>query len=485
MQNISIARWKGRIKAAFKKLLVINGLTFNLTDIPDDKWPAVFYALLQRLHSQRQKNWCMKLLAKSAIVFYQTEDPIHKVPVNDPEEISQGEREVEYWYEKDRNGWGEKILADADYGPEIEQEERKQGKRNKIVMISFLTVAAVIIASTVIYNLPYFTEKRAFAVVENNPCLYEIDKYINKYPEGAHIEEVMRYREAELLRIEDDHYQEIKKYWEEEHDMLSTLDKIPTYLNSYPDGRYVDSVNALYNTIWDSIITKYDQSVGNKLTVPGHAYVHDMLVYMKENNVRTVKVVGHPKIDLKEFDEYPTSIKELAIWAYDDPKAQFRFPRDLQPIKDNISDRKAEGWTTDIVRNLHHNFDNLFEYGLIEFVSGYKADSTVCYPTIDVTYVVKNQENMGIPNVWVYTHKQIGNAETDGALYMGIALDFTAEFSIPDRSESYKVSVSGDPGSMSFIGINPSEIYNKMCERCLTAFDNKIETSLGLAKKDD
>ena len=483
MKNVSIARWKGRIEAAFTKLLVTNGLQFNMPEIPDDKWPAVFFALSQRVHTQRQKEWCQRLLAKSAIVYYQTEDPIHKeVLVNDPQEKSLGSREVEYWYEKDRSGWGDKIIADADYLPEIEEDDRKQAKRNKIALITLLSIVAVIIASFVIYNLPYFAEKRAFAVVENNPCLFEIDRYLDNYPNGAHKEEALQYREAELRRIEDEAFQEVTECWEE-HDILSTLNKIPTYLNSYPEGRYVDSVNALYNIVWDSIIAKYDQSVDYKLSKPGHAYVHDMLVYMKEHNVRTVTVAGHPKIDLKEFDEYPAGIQELTILITDDTKDRFRFPRDLQPIKDKISVTKAESWTKDISVELRKKFDNLFGYGLIHFVTEDKSDSTVCHPTIDVTYVIKNQESLGMPDVWTYTQKQ-GPVVVDGAFYLGIALDFTAEFSIPDRKDSFKVKVIGDPGSMSFIGVEPSQIYNKMCERCLNEFGQKIETSLGLAAKE-
>lgn len=122
MQNISIARWKGRIEAAFDKLLTLNGLRYNtsIQQITDDQWPSVLFGLSQRVGSAKQKGWCVMLLAKSAEVYSKTADPNSKRSVNDLDEKWLGECEVMYWYEKDKSNWGEKILADVDYLPEID-----------------------------------------------------------------------------------------------------------------------------------------------------------------------------------------------------------------------------------------------------------------------------------------------------------------------------------------------------------------------------
>jgi len=99
-------------------------------------------------------------------------------------------------------------------------------------------IVSVIITAIVVYNLPYFREIRFFNKVEEAHNLVMCDRYISKYPDGKHLDDVM-YIRIQIL----------------EHNMPSVTE----YLEKFPSGKHVTEVNALCDILWDKEIERYNK----------------------------------------------------------------------------------------------------------------------------------------------------------------------------------------------------------------------------------
>lgn len=465
--TISSGRYYGRIKVAIDYLLMRYGLTVD-DSMADNLNPTLIIAALTTKVSDEDKEFC-GALGRMSLHIEADSDSI------ETSDVQEGINEGHYLVKEYGPNFRDYILKDEDFLTARDaklEAERKRNKRN--IRIGCIALAVIIIG-IITYNLPYFAEKRMYSKVEkvfyeNDYWEYDniVDEYLIAYPDGRHKDEVL--------------YLPIKKYWEAQ-DVAKTLMSVSRYLRECPNGAQISEVKNIYNQVWNAEISKYEKETASTASTEGRDFVKNMLIYMRDHNIRTIYVDVNSQLELKEYSEYPADIRNAMELSQ--PKSErFQLPGDMNTITDRISKDDVKDWANEVISSLQNGFDKVLTEGFIEFEKRPEGEvAKKDAPYVSLTYIVKTQESRygsyTIPEIWTYTQTENGYV-INGGLYLGISLDFIANFIIPGNQDKFEVSAGGDPGDTEIRNVDPSEVYTRMCERCVVSFTNKIESSFGI-----
>lgn len=485
MNAIDPYRMLGRIDYAISFLMGKYNLVLGEEQQPS--WKNLLFALSTKVNDY-DKLFCVRMAFASEKYLKETEETTLNQLEADLQK-NQGMKEAEFIFQNYADNYADKVLEEKDFIPEIEEGERRkrrEARRNAFLVIS---IVAVIVAGFVIYNLPYFAEQRAYEKVEDafNQGLYAsmdiaVEDYIARYPDGKHISDVM-YMPVRVAK--------------EEGDVITILDAVDEYLQADPKGKYAKECREISNGIWQKEISKYEEKAASSASEKGAKFVVDMLRYMRDNNVRTIQVVGIPHLDLKEYSEYDPIVREVLEKDNAEQRSQSasmpKLPDDVLTIKDQITPNDAADWTSYIVKAMQDGFNDILTPGFITFKESNNPEikSDKKYPLVVVDYTVKTQDTViniptlgqkAVPDYWYQKNSSI--YLSSGKILMGIQMTFDAEFSLPGKNITYKISSIGDPGKDQISVQFTSLAYSVMCDRCTEQFANKISKEFGLGKDD-
>ncbi len=463
MQTINTARLLGRIDGIPGWLMMKYQLQLT-QEVKDTK--VLLIALSQKL-PEPDSTACLNL----AVEYNKLEQELQTQTLNEYEVLTEkqkGVREANYLYRRHAHDYDKYLMMQHDFIADEEEEEAKRKAKTKKIMIAVCSVLVIVFGSIIIYNLPYFEEKRLYSAVQKDyPEEFEeiqaISAYKAAFPEGKHIEDVL--------------YRELKFRQKGEYPDL-IMDAAEEYLNKFPNGTHAAECKEIINAVWDKEISLYE-TLAKDAATPAKEYVIDMLKYMKANNIRTVNVDIKPILKLKEYSEYPEKVRML-MEAVQNRSDGPKLPSAMISIKDKITESKASGWGSYIVEALQDGFNRVLTKDFIKFVAiedGTETDKKA--PVVNVSYTVQTQEfQPGFPDIWTYTEKQNFTVVSE-SLLLGISMHFDAEFSIPGSKDKYSITGEGNPGDQEISG-EPSTGYSVMCERCTLQFAEKIATTFGL-----
>lgn len=469
MSNISPARIMGRIDYATVQILRRNGLSTSEDNVDT---PAILYALSQRL-AEPQGEACMHL----AVAYVEARNRLGAMgmPVNEADlEMARGRQDAGFLYRTYGSGAIDHLMADHDFSVDIAaetQRKKKETLRNIFLGVGIVALIAIIIS---VYNLPYFAEGRLYdkyqeAIADDSFLVESLyNEYMQKYPDGRHAQEVAYFfiiREAG-----------------NSPGLGDALDACMEYLKNFPDGKYSAKITRVYDSIWDSEISKYERDVAPEVSPEASAYVRSMLAYMKAHNLHAIAVRSNAALHLKEYSEYPSNVRTLMESVSNDASKPLepKLPDDMVTIKDQVTEESAAGWTSQIIDGLQSGFNSVFTPSFIKFVSvdeleGQNVDEM---PAVTVDYVVSTQETKFggyvLPDVWSST----GVVPGGGKMVLGIAMDFKAVFTLPG-AQPFEVTAKGDAGKEQ-IQSESGNYYDVMCRRCVDTFSDKIESSFGI-----
>ena len=478
MAQIDPFRMLGRFDGAIEFLMQKYNLGLAV-NIPD--YPTLLMALSSKVNDY-DRAFCIRMADASMRYVEETQNTsLSQFQIDHQKSI--GEDEAKFIFRNFMPNYADAILSDHDYLDDIEEEKRQKNKEIKRNIWLGLGVIAAIVAAIIVYNLPYFAEQRAFDKVvdayerEDKIDLdFAVNHYLQEYPDGKHKSEVLFYP-VKIVRYSND--------------AVMILSAVDDYLHQDPKGIFSNDCKQISDSIWNVEIKKYEAAVAASQSKKGVQFVVEMLNYMKSNNVRTVEVTGNPILKLKEYKEYPAHIRYL-IEEYTKGAGtvnvlsgkRLKLPDDLLTIKDKIPVEDAQKWVKYIVEALQEGFDKVLTPGLVVFETVtdpiYKDDRT--RPKVMVDYIVKNQEiEKDVPDIWEHTQSQ-GSVVYPVALFLGIAMSFDANFTLPGKNESYNVKGEGDPGDDDIKGVDTDMIYKAMCMRSTMKFADKIVEEFGLTE---
>lgn len=435
-EKLPSARWFGRIVGA---LMIVAKKNNHRLGSLRDVTVLDLYIRVQEVAAEGEKELINQLMAK-----YNEKKKEEEKDLEDSESQRQqriGNQEAELLY---RRGKFSDLIQEIDYNAQENQAARK-----KILM--WIIPIAVIILSIVVYNLPYFKEMRFYNEVVRERELYKCMDYINMYPDGKHLEEVV------FLKV----------------DLTKKMGNIMEYLDAYPVGKYADKVNALCDSLWDNEIAKYAMRDKTGEAADAIKYMEEMLKYMKENRINNIKIDIESKINLKDYSTYDERARKLLEINTDSnlPLAQH-----MISLKDNFTNADQQTLREILLNGLQKSLDKIFTPGfIIAGTGGTKLNS----PNVHFVYNIENQEtDLGfciIPEVWTYSENKVPKA-----YLLGISINFDATFLIPNSSVSYSYSERGNPESSISNIENIKDGYRKMTIMCFARFSNTMSDNLGL-----
>lgn len=345
------------------------------------------------------------------------------------------------------------------------------GRIARIVLFSAIVCLTIGIC---IYHLPVFAEQRAFEQLQNNfdsgnLKANAIKAFLEKYPNSPHKENVMIF-DVEILP------------YNTSNEMETRILAIRRYLHRFPNGSKAAEYADFVNNVWSTGIANYKAEAGDNPTI-GQAFIIDMLEYMRSNRLVKVFVVVHPTLNLKDFEDYPESVRQR---LRDESSLLFRdhAPRVLS-IKQEVTESDITRWALSNVSHIFSSVESAFKVRTIDFVEVKPEElpADCKNPVFHLYYTVSNQtDSSGYPVLWCkYEKSQYPNTNEYKYVCFGISMSFKAEFTFPDSERNFTLSSSGTAGSATYNNI--SSPYGYMCDRCEAGFTKKINNAFGLPSR--
>ena len=321
----------------------------------------------------------------------------------------------------------------------------------------FVAVVVIAIGAIVVYNLPYFKEKRLYDEIVKERVAYKCEEYYSKYPSGRYYEDVMML-EVELTS--------------------APFDIIVRYLKEFPEGKYVDKMREMYDGLWALEFDKYENRDKTGESPEAVKFMTSMLHYMKDNMVNTVYLKLNPTISLKDYTDYDENVRGLLELLYSDETLQLK-TENIIPLNENFPKETKDELMEILSNGVEKSFSRMFSPELVSVVTNsFEADEKS--PVITFNYTIKNRNEDAdnrIPEIWVYSTNNIPKS-----YILAIDVSFDAEFKIPNSSVTYIYSEVGDPGN-EISGIEDIEDgYRRMTVACFAKFSDKMSANLGLEK---
>ncbi len=476
MEKFNPYRMIGRISCTFRILMQRYNLSLRYSNV--DLKEAID-ALATRITGSID----IALLKKMSIAFDQyakQTESLNLEPQQIRYETAIGEREAQFIFQEYSYNYADRILALTDFEQEriqlanerAEQQRAKNRKRLRIGAI-ILGVIACFVIGKIIYNLPYFAEKRAYAALEKRfneegrLSIWDVQRFIDDYPDNEHIEELIinSARSANKMGITKN--------------LLRAIDE---YLERYPEGQYADECRQYYDQIWTDGIKSYRSSVGFHRS-DYEDFVIEMLNYMHTNSLDTVLVVPHIINNLKDFSDYPEDIQRKlsnGIYLYG-----LTIPGSIRSAKKFFNKYDFNQWGFDYEYGLDESINKPFNASMIIFnvIEPDSVDAHSAEPALHLYYSLSNLDYAdGSPNllsVWEeITYGDSGSSYKRGVgIFFSIKMELTAEFIIP--GSEHRIIATGSC-TTNDVDIEKMQSYGQMCTACAKKCYNMMKSHFGL-----
>lgn len=332
-----------------------------------------------------------------------------------------------------------------------------------------LIILGLIIAGVVVYNLPYFSEKRAYNKVEEEKTLDACDVYEKEWPKGTHIDDVLYLRISLVEGVE-------------------RVTEISNYLLKCPDGKHAAEAKAESDKLWNEEIAKYEARDKKGVKDEAKDFMDAMLRYMKQNRINTIFVDYNSTLKLKEYTEYSKNIRDMLESVNDETLS---LEEGMITFSSNFDQANMDELNKILVDGVQKSMDKIFTPGFIRVVSSNDENGVVNDKMPKLHFeckITSQEETVGaytIPEIWVYTEQQrslstpFGKGSVKGFL-IGISILFDASFTLPNNLSTYEFSDKGEPKNDISNIENIQDGYRKMSAICFQRFSNKIAKNMGL-----
>lgn len=259
-------------------------------------------------------------------------------------------------------------------------------------------------------------ERMYYLDIKENPSMYSISEYEDKYPEGRYMEEIC-YIEAT------------------EFDEFSGMVR---YMESYPDGEYIDEVEAEYNEKWNSIIegavSQYDASSEEE-----KAFAGGLCEYMRDNRIATIRVEYTTDKKFKNFSELSAETRN----QYNDIYFSYTHRFDKEQVE-QVSDDQISGYVSAEINDyVRSGFDEMtlymFDPVLCESERAVDRDPVVI---IDLKYSNTYQPVGGVrlPEMVMFSYIQLPSSLTIHKFILNMKMEYTVTMSYPGCEKELKYS---------------------------------------------
>lgn len=372
-----------------------------------------------------------------------------------------------------------------------EQRQRAKADRRRNMKIIFPMLGLIILV-LIIYNLPYFAEKRAYdRTFDNTPKAFE--EYIANYDNPDHLPDVL-FRNAKYIMEHGDYkYQsygyagteesEIPSYnYSKEREGIMAFDEL---FEKFPNHQLTAKGRQTVDSVWDAEIARFDSLHPNAQSSEPLKAIRDMLLYMKKNKVYDVRLNFTSKVDLKDYNDYPSEARQLAETALPELRGIT-----IQSVKEELGSSEVMNVESTLKSQYDKFFNSLFTSGFItvktDFKENPKGPSPETLPVIDVNYTIKNQTvdiaGMELPDIWEQTEGYVASLAKHKNYVLGVDIVINSELKFPGIASTVKNNINSS-NNEDIHNIGDEGIYQAMLAKCLSKFSEQLFSKFGLTEE--
>lgn len=324
------------------------------------------------------------------------------------------------------------LLTTKDLVTAYKGKKAARRKRMLLLIIAVIVGTTALFVSIGIHNLPANREERLYNEIMEHPEDGLIKKYYSNFPNGVHYEDVL-YKEAQFEPFNKSYI--LKR---------SIMDIYTEYLTKYPYGKYSNTFNSMYNSLWNQKIDVYDSlyrdSDCKKIFIK-------MLRSMEINMVKTVNVKFVSNFDLKSHSnmysgdqmEMPPKILLETVFQ-NTPLNPYNNTKNIE-LEDILKDKFTSSLQTNFDKWLNENFITV-----VKEKDQYNDKS----PTIVIKDTMKNIVGRDNPK------------SGEKQLYVGFEILFDVEVHIPGANSVFTYSYRAKPDEEKYISFNDKDLWTKL-----------------------
>lgn len=348
------------------------------------------------------------------------------------EELQKGAAEAAYILSSYIRDFAEAAVADHDFFTDKAEVKRQRRRQLWLILGCIVAGIAILAFATWIWRGPWLSERRAFDKLQQvyqdrTVSLIDFetlaDNYLKDFPDGAHEQEV-RMMEIEYMILNPEY---------------SPVGRIEDYLDKYPGGTYAKRCEALYDSLWNVEIKKFDKYAAGRPDTEGLRFMKGMLAYMKANRLSVIQTDIKGEVEVKEYSAYPESIRRYLernqkFVVNDGIGYQPELPSDVETIKKSFDDDFFPSMDYVLEDKFRQRFDSVFTPGFIRFGWVDAAESKIeKMPLLKMDCRLANQPSPQLgptyPAIWVY--RRAATLLENPSLIMGLDLSMTTSLSYP------------------------------------------------------
>lgn len=464
--EFSQERWRERLDGAIQ-MLTNRGFRMN--------FPISYLELLSAINDSELVSASEKIAFNTLFVKMSS---AQKSDYNYSSNEAAGRADVEYVKKTFPNESILKLTEEVDYAQiyyaQLAEQESKDRKiRNRIFAV-LAGLAGAVILWVVIYNLPYFAEKRAYARTLEYPSIYTLNQYTAHYHNPEHLPDVM-YRKAMLLLKDPEQLQPgttpVRK-------AIESLDSIVTL---FPSHEFAAKSKVTIDSLWDAEIKRFLINNKNIEESRSLSTMYKMLQFMKENGIYDIGLKINSTVNLKEYNEFSKEVRDEL-----DALSPMLPGVPMLKIKEQFDTPTKESMEQQLIDELSRSINQLFTPGFFSLLPIESGDTTHNdLPVINVDYTIKTQsETIGgfeIPGVWVWRQRNMySDIPSVKGYLVGIDMIFSSSLNFPGLEQPWSIKLTGAPED-NIENINGvSDGYRVMIRKCFEDFGNQLHALLGL-----
>lgn len=361
------------------------------------------------------------------------------------------------------------------YEQELEQNRIKRNARKKRNVRYSILFTVLLVIGIIVYNLPYFAEKRAYSRTVDNPNIEAFDKYIEKYPEHEHLPDVL-FRRA-LFHLHD-----ANMYSYDKAASRQCVELLDSFIIKFPNHELSQKAEVTIDSIWDSEISRFTEKNPNYASSNSLKAMYEMLNYMKSNKVYDIKLNVISDVNLKEYSEFPTRVRDLMEYYYPELKSN-----PVLKIKDYFGTPDQENLEEMLISEFTKSINKLFTPNFFSVIINHDENQDDKHPIIDLGYSIKSQtinvDGVEMPNIWTYSSKSSYGIKSMSyeKNIMGIEVSFESSLNFPGLKTPWEIKVKGAPEEdiNDIDGI--SNGYRVMTRKCFERFGSQLYSLLGIS----
>ncbi|MDC0459807.1 hypothetical protein OAM07_03535 [Crocinitomicaceae bacterium] len=289
--------------------------------------------------------------------------------------------------------------------------------------------------------------------IKKNPKTDKCINYLNQFSDGKHIEEVRFI----LVKIEQD------------------IRRLRSFRYNYPKSRFLPEIEKIKDTLWDKQIANYDKRV--KFKTKASRFFKKFMLFLKQNDQDELIIKFNRIVKVKDFHNYNANIRTKLDNQNKNSGYKRMVTGNVASVEYHFTLEKMLSYEDIVFSSIKKAVNNIVSEDFLECYNDSNSD-TKNRAVITINYIVENDENSGIPHIWIYSENNNLSSRPGKFIsyVLGISVNFNFNISIPEPFLDYSFNHKASPTDNINFVTDLKEGYTKMTSQTFQKFAEQIKT---------